>query len=266
MSKVILITGASSGLGEAIANYLSEKGYIVYGTSRSITDKGQKFKPLAMDVCSKESIDKAVATILNEHHKIDVVINNAGIGIAGPVEHLDISQVEKVLNTNFFGVIRVCQSVFPSMRKNNSGLVINISSIGSEIGLPYRAGYSASKAAMDRISEGMRMEVKKFGIQICTVQPGGIVTDINKNRILTELPENSAYKESFDRTYKIVNESVSTGLPAAAFGPFIEKIILSKKVKRNYRVGKFTEKLSVQLKRFLPDYVFEKIIMGHYKI
>jgi NAD(P)-dependent dehydrogenase (short-subunit alcohol dehydrogenase family) len=266
MSKVIIVTGASSGLGFAIASYLSQKGNIVYGTSRSIQNSGQNFKTLAMDVCNADSVKQAVDSVLKEQGRIDVVINNAGLGIAGAVEHLDLNDVQKVFDTNLFGVVRVCQAVLPAMRKNKQGVIVNISSIGSEMGLPYRGAYSASKAALDRITEAMRMEVKKFGISVCTIQPGGIITDINKNRIMSPLPSTSPYKESFERTYQIINASVSQGLSADDFGPVVENIINSKRIKRSYRVGKSKEKLSVIIKKFFPDFVFEKIITNHYKI
>lgn len=266
ISKVILVTGASSGLGFAIATYLADKGHIVYGTSRSIKNEGQNFRTLAMDVCNPASIAQAVAAVLKEQGRIDVLLNNAGLGIAGAVEHLSSVDVERVFDTNVLGMVRVCQAVLPSMREKKAGVIINISSIGAEMGLPYRGAYSASKAALDRITEAMRMEVKNFGVKVCTVQPGGIVTDINKNRIMSPMPDGSAYKQSFERTYDVINQSVSGGLSAQSFGPVIEKIIHSESVRRNYRVGKPTEKLSVLIKKWLPDYIFEKIIMNHYKV
>ena len=266
MSKIILITGASSGLGEAIGNYLTGKGHTVYGTSRSIEKLQKKFRTLNMDVCSEESIQAAVDTILKEHGRIDVLINNAGVGIAGPIENLKIEDVQNVFDTNVVGVIRTSQAVLPHMRKNGSGLIINISSIGSETGLPYRGAYSASKAALDRLTEAMRIELAPFGVQACYVQPGGVQTDINKNRILTPLPQNSVYKESFDRGYKLVNESVSSGLSTEIFGAAIENIIHTKNVKRCYRIGKPMEKLSVVLKKILPVGMYEKLISNHYKV
>ena len=134
------------------------------------------------------------------------------------------------------------------------------------MGLPYRGGYSSSKAALERLTEALRMEIKTFGVQACLVQPGGVKTDINANRVMSPLPADSPYKESFDRCYSIVNDSVSLGLPAAIFGPKIEEIIQAEKLKRVYRIGKTNEKLSVIVKRLMPDFIFEKIIMNHYKI
>ncbi|HEY4147668.1 MAG TPA: SDR family oxidoreductase [Chitinophagaceae bacterium] len=266
MPKVVLITGASSGLGASIAAYLSVKGHIVYGASRSLPQGSTAFKPLVMDVCSEKSIQGAVDAVIRQEGRIDVLINNAGLGIAGPVENLSVSDVQRVFDTNLFGLLRTCQAVLPGMRANKSGLIINISSIGSETGLPYRGAYSASKAAVDRLTEAMRMELAPFGIQACYLQPGGIRTDINKNRITTALPSGNAYKESFDRCYAIVNASVSQGLDTELFGPVVERIMSTKKVKRFYRIGKPMEKISVFLKRALSDTMYEKLISNHYKV
>jgi NADP-dependent 3-hydroxy acid dehydrogenase YdfG len=266
MSKIVLITGASSGLGESISNYLLQKGYVVYGTSRNIEQQKKPFNTINMDVTSDESIHSAVEKIIKQHSRIDVLINNAGLGIAGPVETLSINDIQIVLDTNVTGVIRTIQAVLPYMRAQHSGTIINISSIGSETGLPYRGLYSASKAAVDRITEALRIELAPFGVQACIVQPGGVKTDINKNRIKTDLPGDSVYKASFDTTYTLINESVEQGLEPGDFGRLIEKLLQTKYLKRCYRIGKPTEKLSVILKRLLPSSTFEGMIKKHYKM
>lgn len=266
MSKVILVTGASSGLGEYLANFLSNEGYTVYGTSRSIQQEGRSFKTLKMDVCNTESVYNAIRTIIEKESKIDIVINNAGLGLASPFEHTSFEDIDRLFDTNVKGVIRVCQAVLPIMRSQRSGKIIQISSIASEFGLPYRGMYCASKAALERYTEALRMEVKKFGIQICLLQPGGIQTDINKNRMVSPMPANSPYKDSFNKCYEIVNASVSKGYPLEPFGPVVKAIIESKNIKGKYRISKFTEKLSVLLKTLLPASIFEGILIKHYKI
>ena len=266
MSKVILVTGSSSGLGEFLANFLFEQGYVVYGTSRSIQQEGRNFKTIVMDVCNSESVNNAIKTIIAKETKIDVVINNAGLGLASPFEHTSLEDIDRLFDTNVKGVIRVCQAVLPIMRQQGFGKIIQVSSIASEFGLPYRGMYCASKAALERYTEALRMEVKKFGIQICLLQPGGIQTDINKNRMVSPMPANSPYKESFNKCYEIVNASVSKGYPLKPFGPIVKQIIESKNIKGKYRVSKFTEKLSVLLKAILPSSLFEGILINHYKI
>lgn len=264
MSRVILITGASAGLGAAIGNYLSAKGYKVYGTSRYIQPGAQSFTSLQMDVGSEASIQLAVNTILQQESRIDVLINNAGLSIAGVTEHLLMADVQQVFDTNVFGVIRTCQAVLPHMRSAGQGLIINISSIGSETGLPFRGVYSGSKAAVDRFTEALRLEVAAYGIQACCLQPGAVHTGINAHRVKTALPEGSPYKNSYERGYAAIDASIDHGSSPGIFGPVIEKIINSKRVKRYYRVGKPIERLSVILKKYLPESVYERMIRKYY--
>lgn len=266
MSRVVLITGASAGLGAAIGNYLSAKGYKVYGTSRHIQAGTQSFTALQMDVGSEASIQEALKAILQQESRIDVLINNAGLSIAGVTEHLSLADVQQIFDTNVFGIVRTCQAVLPHMRRNGRGLIINISSIGSETGLPYRGIYSGSKAAVDRFTEALRLEVGAYGIQACCLQPGAVHTGINAHRVKTVLPEGSPYKESFERGYAAIDASIDHGSSPDIFGPVIEKIINSKYVKRYYRVGKPIEKLSVILKKYLPERTYERMIRKYYNL
>lgn len=249
-----------------MATYLAQKGFTVYGTSRSIEQQTKPFFTMDMDVCDEASIQKGVSRILEKHGRIDVLINNAGLAIAGPVEALPLTEVQRVFDTNVFGTIRTIQAVLPAMRQQKSGLIINISSIAAEAGLPFRGGYCASKAAVDRLTEALRLELASFGIQACYIQPGGTKTDINKNRLRVSLPADSAYKETFDRTYALIDESVSEGIEPEVFGPLVEKIIQSPQVDRSYRVGKSLEKFSVLLKSLLPTGIYERMIRNHYKM
>ena len=266
MEKVVLISGASSGIGEAIATYLNEKGYIVYGTSRNITQEGKRFKTMVMDVCSQDNVNSAIEEILKEQGRIDAVINCAGTGIVAGGETLAIADVERLFNLNVYGALRVCQTVLPSMRKNGKGIIINISSIASEMGLPFVGAYSASKAALDRFTEAMRMEVMRFGIQICLVQPGDIKTNIAQKRISSTIPANSPYISNLKKVNEKADAGVNAGLPPEVFGPYMEKIINSSKTKLIYRIGKPLEKVSILLKSILPSSLFEKILMNHYGI
>ncbi|PSL44632.1 NADP-dependent 3-hydroxy acid dehydrogenase YdfG [Chitinophaga niastensis] len=263
--KVVLITGASSGLGLAVASYLWTNGYIVYGASRSIQGDKYPFHTLQMDVAQEASIETAVGAIIQEQGHIDVLINNAGLGLIGPSEYLSLSDVAKVMDVNVLGALRSIQAVLPQMRSQKSGLIINISSIASENGLPYRAAYSASKASLDRITEALRAELASFGVQACYIQPGGFNTEINDNRMVTLL-KGDAYKGSWERCHRIIKDSVSLGLSPAMLGPAVEKIIESKRVKRCYRIGKPLEKLSVVLKKLLPDHIYDKMIRKHFEI
>lgn len=261
--KIVLITGASSGLGLTIGQHLAKVGHMVYGTSRK-SSHDQGFPILQADVTSEDSIHTAITNILENHGRLDVLINNAGLGIASPIETADMEDVQRVFDTNVSGVIRMVQAVLPQMRRQRSGLIINISSIGAEMGLPYRGVYSASKAAVERITEALRTELAPFGVQACSIQPGGVRTNINQNRLTASLPEENVYRKSFDRAYRVINKSVDEGLDAEVFARLTERLLAAKTIKPKYRVGKRLEHLSVLLKRILPPAMFENMIRKHY--
>ena len=164
MNKVVLITGGSSGIGKSIGEFLHHKGFVVYGTSRNPEKVVNAIFPLiALDVRDVDSINKAVAKVIAISGRLDVVINNAGVGITGPLEEIPTSEIKNNFETNLFGPIEVMKAVLPQMRVQQSGLIINITSIAGYMGLPYRSVYSASKGALELITEALRMEVKPFG-------------------------------------------------------------------------------------------------------
>jgi len=265
MSKVVLITGASSGIGHAIAEYLGRKGNKVYGASRS-AKTGKYYVAVKMDVNDPANVKNIIEEIYKSDGRIDAVVNNAGLGVAGPFETSDIDEIKKAFETNIFGLTRVCQAVLPFMRKQNNGYIINISSIGSAMGLPYRGFYSASKAAVDIMTEALRMEVMHFGIKVCLVHPGDVKTAINEHRLIASDSADEVYGQTFKRIYESINQDVEKGISPDKFGPVIQHIIQSEKVRRNYYVGHFMQKLAVVLKKILPDFLYEKLIMNHYKL
>ena len=165
MKKVILITGGSSGIGKSIGTFLHEKGNIVYGTSRNPENiSNSVFELLQLDVRDVESIKKCVSQVIQKSGRIDVLINNAGVGITGPLEEIPTEEIMNNFQTNLFGPIEVMKAVLPQMRQQKSGLIINVTSIAGYMGLPFRGVYSASKGALELITESLRMEVKQFGI------------------------------------------------------------------------------------------------------
>jgi NAD(P)-dependent dehydrogenase (short-subunit alcohol dehydrogenase family) len=267
MSKVVLITGGSSGIGKAIGEHLHHKGYVVYGTSRNpakITNS--VFPLLTLDVCNLETIDSAVAKIISVSGRIDVVINNAGIGITGPLEEIPISQIRNNFETNLFGPIEVIKAVLPQMRSQRSGLIINITSIAGYMGLPYRSVYSASKGALELITEALRMEVKSFGIDITNVAPGDFATNIAAGRYHAPLIAGSPYQVPYGQTLKMMDDHVDGGSNPNEMADAIYKIINTQKPKVHYKVGAFMQKFSIVLKRVLPDKMYEKMLMKHYKL
>lgn len=265
--KTVLITGASSGIGKSIGEYLHEKGYKVYGTSRNPEKYlDSKFELIALDVRNSESIKNAINIVLSKEDKIDVVINNAGVGITGPLEETPITEIKNNFETNFFGPIEVIQSVLPQMRKQKSGLIINITSIAGYMGLPYRGVYSASKSALEILTEAINIEVKPFGINITNVAPGEFATDIALSRYHTPINENSAYALPYKNTLDQLNNHLNGGDHPIKMAVAIHKIIETKNPKIHYKVGAFMQKFSIVLKRILPDKVYEKMLMNHYKL
>jgi len=267
MSKVVLITGASSGIGKSIAEFLHQKGMQVYGTSRNPEQSEVNgIQLLALDVTDVVTIRKAIDIIITKEGKLDVLINNAGMGITGPVEDTPTNEMRNVFNTNFFGAIDVMKMVLPQMRIQKSGLIINVTSIAGYMGLPFRGIYSATKGALEIVTEAVRMEVKEFGIEVTNVAPGDFATNIAAGRYHAPVFENSAYKKKYAKNLALIDEDVDGGMPPLIMAKAILKIINTKKPKVHYKVGAFMQKFSIILKRILPDKVYEKLLMNHYKL
>jgi len=258
MSKTIIITGTSSGVGLALGNEFQKKGWQVFGLSRSIPPKAQ-FKTIPTDITRREEIKNAFSQILKETERIDLLINNAGRGMVGSVEDASQEEILELFNLNLAAVVSVIAETLPVMRKRNKGKIINISSIGSVMGLPFRGFYSASKAALDKVTEALRHELKGTNIETCTVNLGDIRTNIAENRIKSKVSE--PYAEIFEKVYDGMNRDVDNGLDPIDLAPFIEKLFQqSARLKPHYYFGTTAQKLSLLVKSLLPQKWFEKII------
>lgn len=258
MAKTVIITGTSSGIGLELANYFQEKDYNVFGLSRSIS-KNAKFKTISTDITNEKEVDKSISTILAKTGKIDLLINNAGKGMVGPVENANKDEIIDLFTLNLIAPIYLMNRVIPIMRKEKSGKIINISSIGSIMGLPFRGFYSASKSSLDMVTESLRYELNNTGIEVCTVNLGDIRTSIADHRIKSVISEN--YMKSFEKVYDHMNNDVNNGFPPSCVAPFIEKLFLQKSsLKPHYYFGTFVQKLSLIVKAMFPQKWFEKII------
>ncbi|MDD3721363.1 MAG: SDR family oxidoreductase [Lutibacter sp.] len=267
MSRVVLITGGSSGIGKSVGEFLTQRGFIVYGTSRNPEKiMNHPFHLIALDVNNKETINKAVDEIITSEGHIDILINNAGMGITGAIEETPTDEMRKVFETNFFGAIEMMKAVLPQMRRQQSGLIINITSIAGYMGLPFRGIYSATKGALEIVTEAIRMEVKGFGIEVCNVAPGDFATNIASGRFHTPLFEDSPYKENYQKNLDLMDVHVDSGSNPIEMAEAIFKIINTAKPKIHYKVGDFMQKFSILLKRILPDKAYEKLLMKHYKM
>ena len=215
---VVLITGASSGIGKALAEGLAEEGLKVYGTSRHVKGKetvvsenetGGFFKLIRLDVCDDESAKAAVEYVAKKEGQINILINNAGFGVAGPIEETTSKEAISQLDTNFFGMHRMILNTLPIMRKQNKGLIVNIGSVAGLISIPYQAMYCASKYAVEALSEALRMEVKDFGIKVTVVEPGDTKTGFPLNRQYSEESKESAYKNSQKSVEKMMEDELN---------------------------------------------------------
>ncbi len=262
--QVILITGASSGIGRSTAEYLVKKGHRVFGASRSEPEGAVDFEWVHMDVTSQQSIDEAVGQVLEKAGRIDVLINNAGLGIVGPLEETTDELIHTVFNTNVMGTLRVCRTVIPLFRAQQSGLILNISSIAAEMGLPFRGIYSASKASLEILTESLSMELKEFNIRVCSLLPGDIATSINQNRLVVNLRENSVYADRFKKIHFQINEEVTHAAQPIVIARAVARIIEKKKPELHYTVGPFIQKSAILLRRILPQRTFERLLMWFY--
>lgn len=267
MSKVILITGGSSGIGKSIGEHLHNKGFTVYGTSRNPERITNSVFPLVgLDVRDVASIKTAVSEVLATEGRLDVLINNAGVGITGPLEEIPAEEIKNNFETNLFGPIEVMKAVLPQMRDQKSGLIINVTSIAGYMGLPYRSVYSASKGALELITEALRMEVKSFGIHITNVAPGDFATNIAAGRYHAPLVKGSAYEVPYGNTLATMDEHVDSGSNPMQMAEAVYAIINTPVPNVHYKVGAFMQKFSIVLKRALPDKMYEKLLMNHYKL
>lgn len=267
MSKVVLITGGSSGIGKSIGEYLIDKGFIVYGTSRSPEKyEASKFPILGLDLKDVKTIVEAVNIVIDKEGQLDILINNAGAGITGPIEETPEEEIKNSFDTNFFGPINVIKTVLPQMRKQHSGLIINVTSVAGYMGLPYRGIYSASKGALELVTEAFRMEIKDFNIKMTNVAPGDFATNIASGRYHAPLLDNSPYKKPYGDTLELMNTHVDNGSNPLLMAEAVYKIISTPNPKVHYKVGDFMQKFSIVLKRILPDKVYEKLLMIYYKL
>ncbi len=266
--KVVLITGGSSGIGKAIGIFLKSKGFKVYGTTRNKSKylDFDHFELLEIDVRNNETIAIAITKLVALEGGIDVLINNAGVGITGPVEETPHEEIVRAFDTNFYGPIRMVKAVLPQMRKQKSGLVINITSIAGYMGLPYRGIYSATKGALELVTEALSMEVKDFGVHITNIAPGDFVTNIASGRYHVPIVNDSAYKVPYAKTLEAINNDVHSGGDPIDVAKLVLRIINTRKPKIHYKVGDSMQKFSLFLKKVLPDKVYEKLLLNHYKL
>ncbi|CUR63652.1 3-oxoacyl-[acyl-carrier protein] reductase [Leuconostoc inhae] len=268
--KVILITGASSGIGMNAAIELAKQGHIVYGAARRL-DKLNNLKeygviPVELDVTVKQQCVDVVTKIISEQHKIDVLYNNAGYGLYGAVEDIPIEDAKKQFDVNLFGLAQMTKLVLPYMREKNSGRIINTSSVGGKITTPLAAWYHASKFAVEGFSDTLRMEVKPFNIDIILIEPGLIKTDFYDITVkqIKKYSITGAYKKLAQADVNTLSNVSKGGLMGGSdpsvITKAVSKAVNDKKPKTRYLTGRLA-KFGVFTKRILSDRIYDTMTL-----
>lgn len=257
----VLITGASSGIGLVTATYLQAKKMNVIGTSRNPADKAFDFPLIQLDVTNEESVDRCISNTLQQLKHIDVLINNAGYGIIGPIENTSYEEALQQFETNYFGVTRMNKSILPHFKSRNQGMIIHISSIGGLIGLPFQGHYSASKFALEGYAEALRLEMRPLGIKVVNINPGDYKTEFAANRKIISgiTPE---YRERFNQFLTMYSNDEQNGSDPIAVAKLIHRLILKKNGHAvRYLSGNIMQTTAAKAKNLLGNKLFEKILI-----
>lgn len=269
----VLITGASSGIGAATAELLAQHGYRVFGTTRRPAALAKKageagaadIRFIEMDVTDEESVNRGVQQVLKEAGQIDVLINNAGFGIYGSVEEVPIAMAKSQFETNVFGTLRVIQAVLPGMRARGSGTIINISSLAGKIVIPFQAHYSASKHAIEALTEALKQEVRPFGIKVVAIEPGDINTNFNNATVFPDISA-SPYKKWTDASWHTIDVNLRKAPGPEVIARKVLKVMGRRRPATRYAAGDFVSTKLPFIARVLPDAIKEWAIRLFYNI
>jgi len=268
--KVAVVTGSSSGIGLETALHLAKNGFKTYATMRNLgksdaiksRSENLPIEILQLDVTDDESVKKAINTIIEKEGRIDVLVNNAGYGIIGAVEDLSSEEVKNQFDTNVFGVFRTIREVLPTMRKQESGRIITISSIAGFMGMPVFSAYASSKFAVEGLTESLRHEVSQFGIHACVVEPGAINTGIMETMpVAKKSMENSAYADLSQALGKAMTEMVKNhSSPPSVVAEAVYEAATSENPETRYTAGE-DAKMIKQARTTKSDKEFEEFIL-----
>ena len=270
MEKVAIVTGTSSGIGFETSLALAREGYFTYATMRDTT-KSNKIKEIAqkenlkinvleLDVDDEKSVKTAIAHILDQKQRIDVLVNNAGWGLWGCVEDVSIDEFKEQFETNFFSIIRLIQEVAPAMRKQGSGTIVNVSSVVGRIGFPASPAYISSKFALEGLSESLRFEFAPFGVDVIIIEPGVIKTNFMKNMKMAKKSElDTVYKDITTKVVSGVKMMAEMGTPPKEVANTIVKAIKDKKPLPRYIVGNDAS-MFLEAKKSKTDIEFENYL------
>ena len=271
-SKVVLITGASSGMGEQTALLLAKKGFIVYAGSRTPeninTNNLENLIPLKLDITDPTNIKNSINTIVKNHKRIDILINNAGYGLVSTIEDLNEKEMFEQYNVNVFGLLRVCKETIPFMRVQNSGIIINISSFLGKIGLPLLTLYNSSKYAVEGITDSLRYELSEFNIRVHSIMPGFFNTDFAKKNLVTNFDtfdKNSPYSKTVSKLAPVIVEQINQGNHPKEVAFIIKEIIENDNFPARVTIGEKAKKF-LPMKKELSDEDFERRVREYYNL
>ncbi len=260
MSKVILITGASSGLGRACAETLAKAGHRVYAASRRPPQDLQGCQPLVLDVDSDTSVDAAITQLLASETRVDVVINCAGFGIAGAIEDTTTDEAKAQFETNFFGAVRVNRALLPKLRDQGGGLILNVGSLVTQLPVPFQAYYCASKAALESYSEALRFEVAAFNIRVCCIEPGNFNTGFTaQRRRVSGWTSTSAYAARCEASIAWMEQDERNGLPPVRFAEQVRALIEQPSPVLRHMAIALIERVALLLRAVLPWRLYEAL-------
>ncbi len=271
MSQVVLITGASSGIGKASTLLLTARGYIVYAGTRTpekFDTDTKNLHVIQLDITDNKSIESAVKNIYKEQGRIDVLVNNAGYGLVSTVEDVSEEEMFNQFNVNVFGVFRVCKEVIPLMRENNSGVIINVSSFLGKIGLPLLTFYNASKYAVEGITDSLRYELKDFNIRVHSIMPGFFSTNFAKDNLVTNaatFDEASPYAHLVSNLAPNIVEQINEGNDASEAAELMIKMIEDEGALARETVGDKARQF-IPMRRELSDEDFERRVREYYRL
>lgn len=267
---IIVVTGASSGIGNACATHLAKRGYKVYGTARKPSEYSKKadefFDLIQMDATDEDSVAKAFEAVFKKEGRIDAVICNAGMGISGAVEDCELGEIALQMNTNFLGAVRAIKAVLPQFRAAKSGKIIVISSMGGAIGMPFQAFYSSSKFALEGLVESLRYEIRPFGLQACLIEPGDFRTGFTSARRVAARSAESPYAKYYDAVMGIQVRDENNGHDPLEIAKLAQRLIEKKHLKTRYSVGPSFERAALIIKRIIPSGFFELFFRKYYKL
>lgn len=266
MSEVILVTGATRGIGRALAGELARRGHKVYGAGRSWSDEEESnFTRLKLDVTDDGSVKNAVAKVMEDSGRIDVLVNNAGISHCGSVEDTPEQIARAQFETNYFGVLKMIRETLPHMRGRERGTIAIVGSAAGKIGIPFQPHYAASKFAIEGLSEALRHELGPFGIRVLLIEPGDVRTAIWEGREHF-MPEGSAYSDAIKRFLKVkAHEMGDAAAPPENAARQIADVIESNTKKLRHPAGKGAG-FFLLARKLLPDSIFLWAVARNYKI